>query len=95
MLAGKSKEHVGGMANLVCTQQYLDAYLMAACGHFLDKPWSTVNTLPGQIGLNQNNCSMLLIILEFHVWSGGENYCPKDSQGAGGDGGGNFTNYII
>ena len=56
---------------------------------------STANTPPGQIGLNQNNCSMLLIILEFHVWSGGENYCPKDSQGAGGDDGGNLTNYII
>ena len=68
---GKSKEH-GGMVSVVCLQ-YLYTYLMWVCGHFLDKPCygqSTVNTPPGQIGLNQNNCSMLLIILEFHVWSG-------------------------
>ena len=80
MQTWKSKEH-GGMASVVCSSTVYLYLLDGACGHFLDKPWSTVNTPPGQIGLNQNNCSMLLIILESHVWSGeAELSCPKDCQ---------------
>ena len=79
MQTWKSKEH-GGMASVVCSSTVYLYLLDGACGHFLDKPWSTVNTPPGQIGLNQNNCSMLLIILESRVWSGGTNYCPKHCQ---------------
>ena len=89
MQSWRSKEH-GGMVSVVCSTYILIYLPDGACGHFLDKPWSTANTPPGQIGLNQNNCSMLLIILESHVWSGGQNYPVLKTVRAGGDGWGNF-----